>query len=307
MNTSLFSQMDTSHSAARRCPLCDGTGGVSPLTFRQPYEQAGGDPVLLSWSECRECGGWFADPMPTGEQIARHWERISYADADHADAIGERKLALFSRLLDGLEKRVSPGPLLDIGCNFGRFLKLAKSRGWKPAGYEPNSEAAGSCVAGGFDVRSGWDLNACGFSNGQFSAITVVDVFYYSLQPFNDLATYHRLLRPGGVLAMRLTNKYAAIRILDRFTRSPRKDAAIARLLLAQFHSASPAIVRHWLKKAGFADISIQGRAATGPWREAGWGTRLAYGGAELLRILTLGAVNLSPGILVFARRPQRP
>jgi SAM-dependent methyltransferase len=304
MNTSLSSRAETAHSAKPKGPLCDGAGDISPVAFCQPYEQAGGEPVLLSWSQCGACSGWFADPMPTGEQIARHWERISYADLDHADEIGDRKLALFSRVFEELDKRVSPGPLLDIGCNFGKFLTLAKSLGWKPAGYEPNTEAARCCVEAGFDVRSGWDLNACGFGDGQFSAITVIDVFCYSLHPFNDLQTYHRLLRPGGVLAMRLTNKHAAIRFLDRFTRSPRKDAAISRLLLAQFHSASPATIRYWLKKAGFADISIQGRATTGPWSEAGWRTRLAYGGAELLRFLTLGTVCLSPGILVFARRP---
>jgi SAM-dependent methyltransferase len=289
----------------RRCPLCNETGGIAPLAFHQLYDQAGLDPVALAWSECRACRGWFADPMPTREQIAKHWERVDYADIDHADVIGDRKVPLFKRVLDGLAKRISSASLLDIGCNFGRFLTLAKGYGWTPYGFEPNAEAAQRCVAAGFDVRAGWELEDCGFADQQFLAITVIDVFCCSLHPFADLVTYRRLLKPGGVMAMRLTSKHAAIKAVDSWMKPPRRDKIISRLLLGQFHSATPSTIRKWLAKAGFVDISIEGRAMACPWREARWRSRLAYGGTDLLRAVTLGAVNLSPGILVFARRPQ--
>ncbi len=305
MNTPVSAQSKITAIDARRCPLCDGLGGVLPLRFHQLYSQAGTEPAVLSWSECRQCRGWFADPMPSSEQIAKHWQKVDYADVDNADSIGARKAPLFTRVLDGLAQRISPGSLLDIGCNFGRFLTLAQNHGWMPVGIEPNPQAAKCCIDAGFDVRSGWDLQECGFADQQFAAVTAIDVFCCSLHPFSDLVAYRRLLHPGGVLAMRLTSKHAAIKLLGPLMNSSRRDAAISRLLLGQFHSATPRTIRHWLEKAGFADISIHGRAMACPWSEARWRSRLAYGGAELLRALTLGTVSLSPGILVFARRPQ--
>jgi SAM-dependent methyltransferase len=243
--------------------------------------------------------------MPSRQQVARHWGRVDYADPNRADVIGDHKLPLFGRVLDGLEQRVRPGLLLDIGCNFGHFLTMAQARGWRPVGLEPNEDAAERCRAAGFDVRSGWEVEECGFADESFDAVTSIDVFYYSLRPFGDLVAYRRLLKPGGVLAMRLTNKHAAIKLLDWFTNSARRDAAISRLLLGQFHSAAPNTIRRWLVRAGFVDISIQGRAMSRSWSESRWQTRLAYGTAEALRVLSLGTVRLSPGLLVFARRPQ--
>jgi SAM-dependent methyltransferase len=302
-NTSVSSEVST--SVAQHCPLCDATGTVTRLRFRQRYDQAGADPVLLTWSACPHCHGWFVDPMPSSEQIAKHWERADYADLDHAGTIGDRKIPLFSRVLDGLAQRIRPGKLLDIGCNFGRLLAMAKERGWTPFGFEPNDEAVKVCVDAGYDVHSGWELRECGFSDEQFDAITVVDVFCCSLHPFDDLVGYHRLLRPGGAMAMRLTSKHAAIRVVDKLLDGARRDTLISRLLLGQFHSATPGTVRRWLTKAGFVDVVVQGRAMACPWSEACWKSRLAYGGMDVLRAVTLGTVNLSPGILVFARKPQ--
>lgn len=295
----------TTALADRRCVLCNSVGGVLPLQFHQLYSQADAEPAVLSWAECRQCRGWFADPMPSSEQIAKHWQSVDYADLDNADSIGAQKIPLFTRIMDGLAQRICPGSLLDIGCNFGKFLSLAQYYGWKPVGIEPNPQAAKCCIDAGFDVRSGWDLQECGFADQQFAAVTAIDVFCYSLHPFSDLVAYRRLLRAGGVLAMRLTSKHAAIKVLSALKNPARRDAAISRLLLGQFHSASPRTIRHWLEKADFADISIHGRAMACPWSEAHWRSRLAYGGAELLRAVTLGAVSLSPGILVFAQRPQ--
>jgi SAM-dependent methyltransferase len=293
-------------SAVRRCPLCDAPDGAAGVRFRQRYDQSGGEPVWLTWSACRHCRGWFADPMPTRQQIARHWQRVDYADPGHAGVIGDRKIPLFTRVLEGLERRVRPGSLLDIGCNFGRFLTMAQARGWKPVGFEPNEDAAKRCRAAGFDVRTGWEVEECGFADEGFDAVTAVDVFCCSLHPFRDLLAYRRLLRPGGVLAMRLTNKHAVLRAVDALLPSAsRRDRLISKLLLGQFHSASPGTVRRWLAQAGFVEPAIEGRAMACPWREARWRSRLAYGGTDLLRAVTLNAVNLSPGLLVFARRPQ--
>jgi len=89
-----------------------------------------------------------------------------------------------------------------VGCNFGRFLKRARDAGWRGRGFEPNTEAAEATRQLGFEVASGWQLAEAGFSPAQFQAIVLVDVFYYSWHPFQDLQTYCRLLRPGGMLVV---------------------------------------------------------------------------------------------------------
>jgi SAM-dependent methyltransferase len=299
----LTSEDEAGGAPTSRCPLCDANGNITRLRFHQRYEQANAPPAQLTWSSCGRCHGWFADPMPNEHQIARHWAWADYAAPQQSQRIGDRKSPLFTRVLDGLEQRTRPGRLLDIGCNFGRFLEMAKARGWTPSGYEPYEEAAKRCIAQGYDVRGGWEGLDCGLAENQFDALTVVDVFCVSLHPARDLSAYHRLLRPGGVMAMRLTNKHLVLRAVESLTKGDRRDAIISRLLFGQLHSASPRTIRRWLAKAGFDNIAVEGRAMATPWSKSRLRSRLAYGGMEVLRAVTLGTINLSPGILVFARK----
>jgi SAM-dependent methyltransferase len=287
-----------------RCHLCNAPHAIVPAGFHQVYPQKDAPPVLLDWWECRVCKGWFAHPIPSPEVIERHWKTVAYLDPALEIAIARAKEVVQRRILAGLSRWTKPGPLLDFGCNYGHFLVMASQAGWIPYGFEPNAMAADSARAKGFDVRSGWSLDEVGFPLRHFAAVTANDVFGLVWHPFATLRAFADLLRPGGVLAMRLTNKRFILGLTRAFSRPGKaRDARISTLLQAQFHSISLPSLSRVVQAVGFKGIRILPHAATAPWRALEWGTRIAYLGADVLYVLSLMQVNLSPGVLLFARK----
>ena len=140
-----------------------------------------------------------------------------------------------------------------------------------------------------------------------FKAITVVDVFCLVWDPAATLRVLHRLLKPEGVLVMRLTNKHLVLRLIRAFSSQGRgRDVKISKVLLPQFHSIDIAQLTQNLKEVGFDGIRVLPHATTAPWRALSWQTQAAYLGADILYYLSLKTVNLSPGVLLFARKSIR-
>jgi|SRR5919106_652836 SAM-dependent methyltransferase len=228
---------------------------------------------------------------------------MEWADPDREVQVATAKRVLLLRVLKELSDRIKPGPLLDFGCNFGQFMIMAREAGWKPVGFEPNVGAVARAREKGFDVRSGWLLENAGFAEGSFNAITAIDVFCLVSDPIATVRTFHRLLKPGGVLAMRLTNKHFILGLL-RASCLPgsKRDARITSVLLPQFHSIGIGALTRILNEVGFDRIQALPNATTAPWNALTWKTRTAYLSASVLYYLSLRTVNISPGVLFFAR-----
>src|SRR5215472_362036 len=177
------------------CPLCGVSRRTHSARFRQLYTQANGPAFPLKWFECRACAGWFAYPVPPPEIIQRNWDGVAYSDPHYEVAIAGGKALVHQRLLDGLSRRISPGPLLDFGSNFGQFLRVAAAAGWTPYGFDPCARAVEAARAKGFHVRRGWSLQDAGFPDTSFSAITAIDVFSYVWHPIATVDTFYHLLR----------------------------------------------------------------------------------------------------------------
>jgi hypothetical protein len=58
------------------------------------------------------------------------------------------------------------------------------------------------------------------------------------------------------------------------------------------------------LQTIGYEDIQVVPGAATIPLRQMGWRSRIAYLAADLAYYGSLHTVNISPGLLLFARKP---
>lgn len=291
-------------SLLMRCLLCDSSHGIVPADFRQWYAQGGGPPVVVDWWECRACEGWFAYPVPGPRVIARYWETVGWADPRQEQKIADNKKVLFGKVLKGLRNWTEPGPLLDVGCNFGQFMLMAHEARWVPAGFDPSPIAAEKARAKGFDVRCGWELGKAGFAEASFAAITSVDVFYYAWHPIATLRDFYKLLRPGGVLAMRVSNKRFALGLVRAFSqRGAARDATLSKLLQGQFHTINMLSLSRILREIGFDHVRIEPSAAAAPWSASGWTTRGAYLCADITYFLSLTMINLSPAVLVFARK----
>lgn len=245
-------------------------------------------------------------PVPTPETITRHCARAVWNDPNRRKEIAQDKRPLQNRIFSVMRERTRPGPLLDYGCSFGDFMAVAREVGWLPSGFEPNELASSIAAARGFDVRSMWRIHEAGFPDNHFVAITAVDSFYYTWYPYETLRELFRLLRPGGVLAMRLTNKRVVLGAVRALTRQGRqRDERISRILQGQFHSIVPDRLADILRGIGFERITIETGAMPAPWSTLPVSTRLAYGLSKCVQEVTHSKINLSPGILVFAQKDR--
>jgi SAM-dependent methyltransferase len=288
-----------------RCYLCDAAADrIVSANFHQIYPQNGSEPVLLDWWECCVCRGWFVYPTPSIEVINRNLAMMNYNDPAKVSGIANAKECLQRQILRGLSSWTQPGKLLDFGCNYGQFLLMAHEAGWQPSGFEPYLPAAKTAQGRGFEVHSKWSLEEVGFAERSFAAITAVDVFCLVWNPIATLKTFHRILKPGGVLGMRLTNKRFVLGLTRTLSRpGPALDNRISRILLGQFHSIGINSLIRIVRGLGFDRVLVQHRATAAPWSGLSCRTRGAYLAADLLYVLSFATVNLSPGILFFAQK----
>lgn len=96
--------------------------------------------------------------------------------------------------------------VLDVGCAIGLFLTAAHANGWDCHGVEPSPSLAGYGRSQfGLSIFEG-ELGQAGFVPNSFDVITLWDVTEHLLDPQTTYRLVHKLLRPGGLLLLRMPN-----------------------------------------------------------------------------------------------------
>jgi SAM-dependent methyltransferase len=98
------------------------------------------------------------------------------------------------------------GKLLDVGCNIGLFLKVAREEGFDVTGVELNRDCAAYGRENfGLEIHSEY-LDAIGFPSGSFEVVTLFDVLEHIPDLHNFLKEVRRIIRPGGLLVVQSPN-----------------------------------------------------------------------------------------------------
>jgi len=104
-------------------------------------------------------------------------------------------------LEDRLSKSTKPMAALDIGCATGVFLEILKEKGWNVRGIDVSPFAVNAARAKNLDVAEG-NLESVSLRQESFNLITLWDVIEHLEDPLGTLQACHRLLKPGGCLAL---------------------------------------------------------------------------------------------------------
>lgn len=97
------------------------------------------------------------------------------------------------------------GRILDVGCSYGWFLQTAASRGWETTGIEATDATARDAREAGLDVRTG-TIEDAGLPEASYDVVCLWDVLEHVPAVDSFIGEIHRVLKPGGLLAVNSPN-----------------------------------------------------------------------------------------------------
>lgn len=171
--------------------------------------------MALRSVQCEECGLVYTNPQPEPDDILRIYrgERVEgewgegYAKDQKSNEESLRRR--FRERLDAMTGvGLRGGKLLDVGSQLGYFLDEARRRGFDARwGVELGVDLAKAARERfGVEVRTE-PLEACGFDEATFDAITAFHVFEHVPDPGAFLDECLRILKPGGALVVEVPNR----------------------------------------------------------------------------------------------------
>lgn len=176
--------------------------GVPPerLTDRLAFSQA--PPLRLA--ECRRCSHVFRNPWERKEALA-----AAYAGAPPdpviLEALHQAQRKTSHRQVGRLTSFLgNAGRGLEIGSYAGGFLAAANGEGWTFEGLDVSEDVCAFARAKGLSVTTG-EIDSWP-SGKPFDAIAIWNTFEQLYDVRAALVSARRMLRPGGVLALRFPN-----------------------------------------------------------------------------------------------------
>jgi SAM-dependent methyltransferase len=175
------------------CPVC----GSTKASF---YSSLGG----FRMDRCAQCRFVFVNPRPDSEGVSRF-----YSDP-LLNVFGSDAYEPFEYEREGIAKlvaflgREAPGTrLLEVGCGRGDFLRVAREAGFSVSGCDffsgvkPQIENA--------TLHDG-PLHAAHLPAESLDVVVLRLTLEHLLAPLEDLAEIRRVLKPGGLLYVKVPN-----------------------------------------------------------------------------------------------------
>ncbi len=149
-----------------------------------------------------------------------------------------------------------PGPVLDVGCGRGEFLRILSAEGIPASGVESNPVTVAACRAGGLDVEEADALDALGRrAPGSLGAVVAFQVVEHWPPEaiFRFLQQARRATSPGGVLVLETVNT-DSLSALRSFYLDP-----------THVRPVPPEALKFLAEAAGFSDARIEYRSPLPP------------------------------------------
>ena len=289
------------------CNLCGSE--ENNVLLRTPMSPYGTVSCLV---RCRNCGLVYFNPRYSLQ------EELQFYSSKYQEAYGEdfwykTRIDFFRTALDKIGGvSATKDSLLDVGCGMGFFLKEAKDRGWRQVlGVEVSRLATDYANRKlGVEVREG-DLREVELPKNHFHVATAWNVIDQLQDPLGTLVEMHRVLKRGGVIALRVSNlnfHLLAHRLSNPLGRLRLKRISSYTYGCFHIYAFSPSTIGFALQRAGYANIKVYNSPIEGgsPARNRLDRAirKLAFGLAEGVSYLTGGRFIIGPSLLVFARKP---
>jgi SAM-dependent methyltransferase len=243
-------------------------------------------------AQCNTCGFVFVNPRPSKQCLAGLYaslEQNKYAGESYEPF--EYEFPVLDKILRYVQRYVSSGQLVEVGCGRGDFLKLAVERGFTAQGCDLFGDPEPSI--GGITFYNG-SLEAAKVSSNSVDLVVIRNTLEHLFDPKRELEEIHRILRPGAYMYVKVPNFHFEQGIGCKLVFG-KENAFEAPYHLNHF---TPASLKSLIDKTGFKFIewyveqpSLRPQWKTNLLRQSGY--RIAQG----LNYLTAG--RLFPKILL--------
>lgn len=189
--------LETTEAQPVQCPVCLGEN-FSRWGRVEAYD------IL----QCNGCGLGMTDPVPPSCELETLNREIYTLERRIQTYLPKQRYfeRRYRRCITGLKRFKTEGRLLDVGCNIGLFLKVARDEGFDVTGVELNRECAEFGTKHfGVPIRSEY-LEDAASELGRFDVITLFDVLEHIPNMDGFIHTVKGVLKDDGVLVIQLPN-----------------------------------------------------------------------------------------------------
>ena len=210
----------------------------------------------LNVVECVVCGTVYRNPRELAEEVRETYEQEQPAEPALASLFTQQSEFYTPKVVRLTELAGGTGSVLEVGSYVGAFLRAAEDAGWTAQGLDVNAAASA------FARSRGANVIECSLeeyrAGHEFDVVALWNCFDQLADPHAALDAAARLLRAGGLLAIRVPNG-AAYAYLTR-SRLPMRRALLAWNNLASFpyqHGFTPASLKRLLQEHDYEVVDI--------------------------------------------------
>jgi len=193
------------------CPACDSV--EFQLLFTASDRLYHTTSKKFQVVECKRCRMLQLTPQPTPSELEtyypkNYWYTLETSAASRLEEI-YRRLVLRDhvRFVErAVRESAVSGPVLDVGCGGGLFLRMLQDRGFRVMGLDFSHEAAHVAWSLNHAPATCATLEAAPFPPLSCAAVTMFHVLEHLYDPRTYLQAAHELLRPGGRLIVQVPN-----------------------------------------------------------------------------------------------------
>jgi 2-polyprenyl-3-methyl-5-hydroxy-6-metoxy-1,4-benzoquinol methylase len=191
----------------QKCPLCT-SGEFTPWLASNDHFLTGEAFTIV---RCDRCNFLFTNPRPTEQESKKYYESTDYISHSNASQGPFAMLYQVVRKITAkkkvklVQRFVSEGRILDIGCGTGSFLSAIGKKGFIPTGVEPN-ETARNFASANQRLQVFETLTEGNFMPKSFKVITLWHVLEHIYPLDETFKTMHRLLDDSGIVVVALPN-----------------------------------------------------------------------------------------------------
>ncbi|MCC6588014.1 MAG: class I SAM-dependent methyltransferase [Bryobacterales bacterium] len=193
------------------CPACDSSH--SRILFEGTDRLYQTTDKMFWVAECGACGLIRLSPWPSPLELQQYYPPDYWYVPEH-DAVSQLE-ELYRRFVlrdhvrfveHALTNCTADGPILDVGCGGGLFLKMLGERGWPGIGLDFSLSAATAAWRQNEVPTICASLSHPPLPNGSCAAVTMFHVLEHLYDPVSYLESAYNLLQDDGRLIVQVPN-----------------------------------------------------------------------------------------------------